>query len=291
MTIYISKKFQAIEILKDENISINFNGCKHVAKNIGIVNLMPKKSETEAQIVKLLNNCDEDLNIHFIKINTYKSEHENYRYMQLNYEDFDEIKQKLDGIIITGAPLEKIEFRDVSYIDELNAILDYIRKNKKYSLYICWGAQVALNHFYGVRKELKESKIFGVFRHKIIKRDDILKDVYNSFKSPHSRYTSLNRQDIENSNSLELLAITEENEEHILKGNFNDYYILGHLEYDKDTLKKEYLRDLNKGLKINISKYYFKNNSIESDIDFSWREDAIKIYSNWIKIISKDNGK
>ena len=84
MTIYISKKFQAIEILKDENISINFNGCKHVAKNIGIVNLMPKKSETEAQIVKLLNNCDEDLNIHFIKINTYKSEHENYRYMQLN---------------------------------------------------------------------------------------------------------------------------------------------------------------------------------------------------------------
>ncbi|SPZ49993.1 Homoserine O-succinyltransferase [Sarcina ventriculi] len=291
MTIYISKKFQAIEILKDENISINFNGCKHGAKHIGIVNLMPKKSETEAQIVKLLNNCDEDLNIHFIKINTYKSEHENYRYMQLNYEDFDEIKQKLDGIIITGAPLEKIEFRDVSYIDELNAILDYIRKNKKYSLYICWGAQVALNHFYGVRKELKESKIFGVFRHKIIKRDDILKDVYNSFKSPHSRYTSLNRQDIENSNSLELLAITEENEEHILKGNFNDYYILGHLEYDKDTLKKEYLRDLNKGLKINIPKYYFKNNSIESDIDFSWREDAIKIYSNWIKIISKDNGK
>ena len=101
----------------------------------------------------------------------------------------------------------------------------------------------------------------------------------------------MNRQDIENSNSLELLAITEENEEHILKGNFNDYYILGHLEYDKDTLKKEYLRDLNKGLKINIPKYYFKNNSIESDIDFSWREDAIKIYSNWIKIISKDNGK
>ena len=252
---------------------------------------MPKKSETKAQIVKLLNNCDEDLNIHFIKINTYKSEHENYIYMQLNYEDFDEIKQKLDGIIITGAPLEKIEFRDVSYIDELNAILDYIRKNKKYSLYICWGAQVALNHFYGIRKELKGSKIFGVFRHKIIKRDDILKDVYNSFKSPHSRYTSLNRQDIENSNSLELLAITEENEEHILKGNFNDYYILGHLEYDKDTLKKEYLRDLNKGLKINIPKYYFKNNSIESDIDFSWREDAIKIYSNWIKIISKDNGK
>lgn len=291
MTIYISKKFQAIEILKDENISINFNGCKHGAKHIGIVNLMPKKSETEAQIVKLLNNCDEDLNIHFIKINTYKSEHENYRYMQLNYEDFDEIKQKLDGIIITGAPLEKIEFRDVSYIDELNAILDYIRKNKKYSLYICWGAQVALNHFYGIRKELKGSKIFGVFRHKIIKRDDILKDVYNSFKSPHSRYTSLNRQDIENSNGLELLAITEENEEHILKGNFNDYYILGHLEYDKDTLKKEYLRDLNKGLKINIPKYYFKNNSIESDIDFSWREDAIKIYSNWIKIISKDNGK
>lgn len=285
MTIHISKKLQGVGILKDANTSIDFNGYKNGEKHIGIVNLMPKKSETEAQILSLLNNCNEDLNIHFIKINTYKSEHENYKYMQLNYEDFNDVKEELNGVIITGAPLEKIAFRKVSYIDELNDILDYIKENKKTSLYICWGAQVALNHFYGIRKELKDNKIFGVFKHEIIKRDDILKNVDSSFKSPHSRYTSLNRQDIKKNKDVELLAITDENEESILKGSFNDYYLLGHLEYDKDTLKEEYLRDLDKGLKINMPKHYFKDNSVENDIDFNWRDDAIKIYSNWINIV------
>ena len=133
MTIHISKKLQGVDILKDTNISINFNGYKKGIKHIGIVNLMPKKSETEAQILSLLNNCNEDLNIHFIKINTYKSEHENYKYMQLNYENFEEVKDTLNGVIITGAPLEKIEFREVSYIDELNNILDYIKENRKTS--------------------------------------------------------------------------------------------------------------------------------------------------------------
>ncbi|MDO4535849.1 MAG: homoserine O-succinyltransferase [Clostridium perfringens] len=286
MTIHISKKLQGVDILKDTNISINFNGYKKDIKHIGIVNLMPKKSETEAQILSLLNNCNEDLNIHFIKINTYKSEHENYKYMQLNYEDFEEVKDTLNGVIITGAPLEKIEFREVSYIDELNNILDYIRESKKTSLYICWGAQVALNHFYGIRKELKNHKIFGVFSHEIIKGDKILKGINSSFKSPHSRHTSLNREDIEKATDVELLAITDENEEHILKGSFNDYYLLGHLEYSKDTLKEEYLRDLNKGLKINMPKHYFKDNLVENDIEFNWREDAIKIYSNWISLVS-----
>lgn len=285
MTIHISKKLQGVDVLKDTNISINFNGYKKGVKHIGIVNLMPKKSETEAQILSLLNNCNEDLNIHFIKINTYKSEHENYRYMQLNYEDFEEVKDTLNGVIITGAPLEKIEFREVSYIDELNDILDYIKENKKSSLYICWGAQVALNHFYGIRKELKDDKIFGVFRHEIIKRDEILKEVNNSFKSPHSRHTSLNREDIEKNKDVELLAITDENEEHILKGSFNDYYLLGHLEYSEDTLKEEYLRDLNKGLKINMPKHYFKDDVVDNGINFNWRDDAIKIYSNWIRLV------
>lgn len=223
MTIHISKKLQGVDILRDTNVSINFNGYKKGLKHIGIVNLMPKKSETEAQILSLLNNCNEDLNIHFIKINTYKLEHENYKYMQLNYEDFDNVKKLLDGVIVTGAPLEKLEFKDVSYIEELNNILDYIRENKKTSLYICWGAQVALNHFYGIRKEIKNDKIFGVFSHEILKEDKILKGINSSFKSPHSRHTSLNRGDIEKNKEVELLAITDENEEHILKGNFNDY--------------------------------------------------------------------
>lgn len=285
MTVHISKKLQGVEVLKGTNIAINFNGYGKSLKHIGIVNLMPKKSETEAQIISLLNNCNEDLNVHFIKINTYKSEHENYKYMQLNYEDFNDVKEILNGVIITGAPLEKLEFKDVSYIDELTNILNYIKENKKTSLHICWGAQVALNYFYGIRKELKRDKIFGVFSHEIIKGDEILKGINSSFKAPHSRHTSLNRQDIERCKEVELLAITEENEEHILKGSFNDYYLLGHLEYDKNTLKEEYLRDLDKGLKINMPKHYFKDDSVESGIDFNWRDDAVKIYSNWVELV------
>lgn len=285
MTIYISEKLQGINSLKNTNILINLNGYKKGIKHIGIINLMPNKVETEAQILTLLGNVDEDLNIHFIKINTYRAEHENYKYMQLNYESFNDIKDSLNGIIVTGAPLEKLEFEDVSYIDELNKILDWTKENNKYSLYICWGAQAALNHFYGIGKEIKNKKIFGVFHHEIIKNDKIFKGVNSGFKSPHSRYTCLNRNDIDKCKDIELIAVTDENEEHILKGNFNDYYILGHLEYNKDTLKNEYLRDLNKGLEVDIPKNYFEDDLIDNNINFNWREDAIKIYSNWISII------
>ena len=136
-----------------------------------------------------------------------------------------------------------------------------------------------------MRKELKEDKIFGVFSHEVLKSDDILNGIKNGFKAPHSRHTCLNRQDIKSCKELNLICVTDEDQEHIIKGSFNDYYILGHCEYDEDTLKGEYLRDLDRGLKISVPKHYFENNDVNSSIKFNWRDDGIKIYNNWIDII------
>lgn len=285
MAIYTSNCLNGIDILKNEGMLIDTSKYKKLAKTIGIINLMPNKSETEAQILRLLGNCNEDLNIEFIRLESYKNTTSNYEYMLENYVTFDEIKDNLHGVIITGAPLEKLDFDEVFYIDELRDILDYVKENIKASLYICWGAQVALNYFYNVRKELKEDKIFGVFSHEVLKSDDILKGIENGFKAPHSRHTCLNREDIKSCKELNLICVTDENEEHIIKGSFNDYYILGHCEYDENTLKGEYLRDLDRGLKISVPKHYFKDNDVSSSIKFNWRDDGIKIYKNWIRSI------
>lgn len=285
MAIYTSNRLNGIDILENEGMLIDTSKYKKLAKTIGIINLMPNKSETEAQILRLLGNCNEDLNIEFIRLESYKNTTSNYEYMLENYVTFDEIKDNLHGVIITGAPLEKLDFDEVFYIDELRDILDYVKENIKASLYICWGAQVALNYFYNVRKELKEDKIFGVFSHEVLKSDDILKGIENGFKAPHSRHTCLNREDIKSCKELNLICVTDENEEHIIKGSFNDYYILGHCEYDENTLKGEYLRDLDRGLKISVPKHYFKDNDVSSSIKFNWRDDGIKIYKNWIRSI------
>lgn len=283
MAIYTSKNLEGIKPLKERfNIKVR-EEFEDGIKTIGILNLMPTKCETETQILRLLCETEENLRVECIKLNTYKPKNISYEYICENYVSFNEIKEKLDGIIITGAPLEKLKFEDVDYIDELREVLDYTKNNIKHSLHICWGAQVALNHFYSIRKELKEEKIFGLFSNEILERDEILDGIDNGFKAPQSRHTSLNKNDIENCKELKLLTVTEEGEQHLLKGSHNDYYILGHIEYDKDTLKKEYLRDLNKGLKINLPKGYFKNNNVEEGVNYTWHEDGVKLYKNWIK--------
>lgn len=284
MAVYISSSLDGLDILKNEGLPIRTDGFKLGLKNIGIINLMPKKSETESQILRILSLGKEDINVEFIRLESYVSSSNDY--VVDNYVTFNDVKEKLHGVIITGAPLEKLEFEDVSYIDELKEILDYVKANMKSSLYICWGAQVALNHFYSVRKQLKDSKIFGVFSHEIVNHDNILRGINNGFKAPHSRHTCLNKYDLEKSEELELICITNEGEEHIIKGNFNDYYVLGHCEYDETTLSEEYFRDLNKGLSIDVPKNYFKNDDSNLEINFNWREDGIKIYSNWISQIS-----
>ncbi len=281
MTVYLSKNLNGILPISND-FDIKVVEDKQNIKTVGVLNLMPTKCETETQILRLLCETRKDLKVEFIRLDSYKPKNIPYEYIVNNYRNFSEVKESLDLLIVTGAPLEKLEFNEVDYIDELREVLDYTKLNIKKSLYICWGAQVALNHFYSIRKRLKSEKIFGVFSHEILNGDKILSGIEGGFKAPHSRHTSLVKEDLDRCNKLRQIAKTEEGEDFLLKGEFNDYYILGHIEYDKDTLKKEYLRDIEKGLKINKPRGYFINDNIDEGINFNWRENAIKFYKNLI---------
>lgn len=281
MTVYLSKNLNGI-IPLSEDFDIKVVEDKKGIKTVGVLNLMPTKCETETQILRLLCETRKELKVEFIRLDSYKPKNIPYEYIVNNYRSFSEIKESLDLLIVTGAPLEKLEFDEVDYIDELREVLDYTKLNIKKSLYICWGAQVALNHFYSIRKRLKNEKIFGVFSHEILNGDKILSGIEGGFKAPHSRHTSLVEEDLNKCNKLKQIAKTQEGEDFLLKGEFNDYYILGHIEYDKDTLRKEYLRDLERGLRINKPRGYFKNDNIDEGINFNWRENAIKFYKNLI---------
>jgi homoserine O-succinyltransferase len=285
MSLYICKDIQGAKLLKQEGRRINIiEQINKSIKNIGILNLMPNKIETEVHILRLLEATNENLNIKFIRLRSHKSKNTSYKYLKDNYYLFEEIKKDLDAIVITGAPIEKLDFGDVTYIKELRDIFDYSKDNFKSSVYICWAAQAGLNHLYGIRKTVLHQKIFGVYNHKILKDDDIFKDINQGFKSPHSRYTSLVKEDIKRCKDIKVLCSTDYEEDHIIKGKFNDYYILGHCEYDKYCLKKEYLRDINLKLEMKVPKNYFENNNPNKDIIANWEDSSIRLYKNWINI-------
>lgn len=283
MTVYLSKNINGlVPLSKKYDIKVDKEEGRAI-KTVGILNLMPTKCETETQILRLICEVEKDIKVEFIRLDSYKPKNIPYQYLVENYRRFDDVKKGLDVLIVTGAPLEKLDFEEVDYIEELRGVLDYSKFNIKKSLYICWGAQMALNHFYSIRKVLADEKIFGVFAHEVLNGDEILYGISGGFKAPHSRYTKLSKEDIKKSSKLKVISVTEEGEEHILRGEFNDYYILGHIEYDKETLKNEYVRDLEKGLPINKPKGYFVNNNIEEGINFNWRDDAIRFYKNLLK--------
>lgn len=282
MTITVLKNIEGAKVLKNSGIEICFKNTNKNSKNIAILNLMPNKVQTETQLLKLLSDTKENINISFIRLNSYKSKNTNLDYLNNNYEVFDDIKNSIDGIIITGAPVETLNFEEVKYIDELNYILDYCKENIKSSICICWSAQAALNHYYGVRKETSNKKIFGVYNHNILNEDIILKGINEGFKTPHSRHTRLIKEDLYNCNDIKVLCTTQSKEDHIIKGKFNDYYILGHCEYDKDCLKREYYRDVNLNRPIDIPINYFENNNPKNEIIAMWEDTSIRLYKNWI---------
>lgn len=283
MSIHICKDIQGAKLLKQEGRSINITDkINKSIKTIGILNLMPNKVETEVQILRLLEATNEKLKVKFIRLRSHKSKYTSYKYLKDNYYLFDEIKKDLDAIVITGAPVEKLDFSDVTYIKELRDIFDYSKDNFKSSVYICWAAQAGLNYLYGIGKTVLQQKIFGVYNHKILKEDVIFKDINQGFKSPHSRYTSLVKEDIRRCMDIKVLCSTDHEQEHIIKGKFNDYYILGHCEYDKYCLKNEYLRDINLKLEIKVPKNYFENNNPNKEIIANWQDSSIKLYKNWI---------
>ncbi|MGG7143505.1 homoserine O-acetyltransferase MetA [Clostridium nigeriense] len=289
MPIKIPKELPAFTVLSDENIFV-MNVERAQTQDIrplkiAILNLMPIKIQAENQLLRYLSNTPIQVEIKLLQTKTHTSQNTPIEHLEKFYNYFDEVKdQKFDGLIITGAPVETMEFEEVDYWNELKEIMEWSKKNVFSTLHICWGAQAALYYHYNIRKKTLEKKIFGVFTHKINKYNESLtRGLDDIFYAPHSRHTTTLKEDIEKIKELDILAESEEAGAFIIATeDKRQVFITGHLEYDRDTLKSEYLRDLNKGAEIDIPKNYFPNNNINEIPLVKWRGSANIVFGNWL---------
>ncbi len=289
MPIIVPENLPAAKILSQEHVFI-MEKSRAIHQDIrplriAIVNLMPTKVVTESQFLRLIANTPLQVEIVLIKTETHKSKNTSEEYLQTFYTTFHEIQdQKFDGMIITGAPIEKLEFEEVDYWDELKDIMDYAKDGVTSTMFVCWGAQAGLYHYYKIPKYPLEKKIFGVFNHEITrKKVNLLRGMDDEFYMPNSRYTEVRREDIEKIDHLEILAQSDQSGVGIVANkDGSQIFVMGHLEYDSDTLKKEYERDVNKNLPIQIPFYYYKNDDPNNKPIVRWRAHANILYANWL---------
>ncbi len=288
MPIIIPNELPAFDVLTKENIFImkderaNSQDIRPI--EIAIVNLMPTKIETETQLLRLLGNTPLQVNLTLIKMESYESQNTSKNHLEKFYKTFNEIKdKKFDGMIVTGAPLENVHYNEVQYIEELKKLLEFSKTHVTSTLCICWGAFFGLNYFYGVEKELVDEKIFGIYKcEKVAKFDPLLKGMDDIFNIPMSRYTVLNDSDIDKVENLEILAKSDECGYTIIKDKVeNRFFFTGHSEYDRNTLKEEYLRDIGKGLDTKPPINYFKDDT-NTEVLMSWATSANLIFYNWL---------
>lgn len=252
---------------------------------IALLNLMPIKVTTEIDLIRLLSNSPLQVELDFIMLNTHTPKNTPKEHMQAFYKDFNTIKkQKYDGLIITGAPVEKLPFEDVKYWPELKGIFDWARENVTSSLFICWGAQAALYHYYGVPKYLLDEKMFGVFEHnKLEPLNPIFRGFDDVFFVPHSRHTEIRREDILKVPELKLLSESKESGVYMVSGrNGKELFLTGHSEYSPETLDIEYKRDLAKNLPIKIPVNYYQDNDPDKKPLVRWRSQANMLFVNWL---------
>ncbi|MDR0752216.1 MAG: homoserine O-succinyltransferase [Christensenellaceae bacterium] len=288
MPIVIPEELPAFKILERENVFIMSN---HRAETqdirpieIAILNLMPTKIETETQLIRLLANSPLQVNITLIQTATYQPKNTSAEHMEKFYRTFDEIKtRKFDGLIVTGAPVETLDFEEVYYWKELTEIFDYAKTMVTSTIYICWGAQAALYHFYNIKKEILPKKLFGIFKNTATNsHDPLLKGLDDSFYVPHSRYTTINYQELKQNPNISILARGTRCGISIAKTNDNSmFFLFGHTEYDRETLKSEYLRDIDKGLDTSIPSNYFINGD-QNKINMKWNSTGNLIFYNWL---------
>lgn len=288
MPIVIPKDIPAFSVLKKENI---FVMPKKRAESqdirpieIAVVNLMPTKVETETQLLRLLANTPLQVNLTLIKTATYKSTNTSENHMERFYKTFDEIRDtRFDGMIVTGAPVENLDFREVAYWEELKAIFDYADSMVTSTIYICWGAQAAMYHYYGIEKKPLGKKLFGVFKNRAsVKFEPLLKGLNDTFSIPHSRYTEIDADAVKADKKLRILAEGERSGISIVKSRDDrKFFFFGHSEYDRETLKNEYLRDKEKGIKIDPPENYFIDGDINR-IDMSWNSTGNLLFYNWL---------
>ena len=289
MPIVIPGNLPAFETLSEENIFV-INEERSIHQDIRpleivIVNLMPTKIETETQLLRLLGNSPLQVNITLLKTNTYTSKNTSEEHLVSFYNVFDEIKnRRFDGMIITGAPVEQLEFENVEYWEELKKIMEFSKTNVTSTFHICWGAQAGLYYHYGIKKYQVPKKIFGIYKHTINnKKSKLLRGFDAEYNAQHSRYTEIKRKDIEKIDNLEILSESLEAGVYIVASkDMRQIFVTGHSEYDENTLNKEYVRDKEKGLDIEVPVNYFPNNNPNSDPIVTWKSHAHLIYSNWL---------
>lgn len=253
--------------------------------NILILNLMPEKEKAETQLLRLLGNTPLQINVNFLKTNSYESTHTSKQHLDQFYTDFEHIKtQKYDGMIITGAPVELLEFEQVKYWEELTTIMDWANEHVTSTLHICWGAQAALYYHYRIKKFELEQKCSGIYPHQIFdKNDQLLRGFDDQFFAPHSRYTDVSIEEIKKHADLKLLAASEEAGALLIASlDRKHVMVTGHLEYESDTLAQEYKRDLERELEIHIPENYFPDNDPVQPPINRWRSHGHLLFSNWL---------
>ena len=289
MPIRVQNDLPVKEILESENI---FVMDEHRATHqdirpiqIGLLNLMPLKEDTELQILRSLSNTPLQVDVTFVRVSSHVSKNTSTSHINKFYQSFDEIKnRRFDGFIITGAPVEQMPFEEVDYWKEVSEIFDWARTHVTSTLYICWAAQAGLYHFYGVPKYPLPQKMFGIFKHKVYDHQNpIFRGFDDEFYVPHSRHTEVRKSDIEKVPELTLLSESEESGVYmVMARGGREFFITGHSEYSPYTLDTEYRRDLDKGLPIEMPLNYYRNNDPKKGPLVRWRGHANLLFSNWL---------
>ena len=289
MPINIPSDLPARSKLESENIFVMTEDRASIQDirplHIAIVNLMPTKIATETQLLRLLANSPVQVDITLVKAEAHVSKNTSAEHLERFYTTFSRMRnQRFDGMIITGAPVEQLAFEQVDYWDELKDIMDYSREMVTSTLYICWGAQAGLHHHFGTAKRQLPEKMFGVFPHRVSDPyNPIFRGFDDEFSMPHSRHTEIAREDLANHPDLEILAESETAGVAIVKDRIRpQFFITGHMEYDADTLGREYFRDVDKGLDIAVPENYFPGDDPKRPPQVTWRSHANLFFSNWL---------
>ena len=289
MPIRIQNDLPAKEILENENIFV-MDEDRAIHQDIrplkvAIVNVMPLKEETELQLLRLLSNSPLQTDVTFLTMRSHVSLNTSANHLNKFYGYFDEIKdQKFDGLIITGAPVEQIEYEEVDYWDELCAIMEWSKTNVTSTLHICWGAQAGLYYHFGLKKYMLPEKLSGIYQHRVMKRKEpLVRGFDDEFYAPHSRYTEVRAEDIHNCSALKVVAESDEAGVFLcLTEDGKQIFVMGHPEYDRYTLDSEYKRDMGKGLNPAIPINYYPDDNPENKPLMLWRSHSMLIYSNWL---------
>lgn len=289
MPLNIPDKLPAIELLKQENIFVM--GSSRATEQdirplrIAVLNLMPLKITTETDLIRVLSNTPLQVELEFIKLKSHNPRNTPIEHLREFYITFDRIKDKrFDGLIITGAPVEHLEFEEVKYWEEITHILSWAKTNVTSSLFICWASQAALYHYYGVPKHPLSRKMFGIFEHTVNNsQNPLFRGFDDVFFAPHSRHTEIRREDIERVPSLTILSESKEAGVYIVSArNGREVFITGHSEYAPETLGNEYMRDVAKKLPIEVPLNYYPNNDPTKPPVVRWRSHANLLFSNWL---------